>query len=531
MTEGDWTVTIGDEAYVANTISDYEVVNEEGQENPDPADFYLNPGNKSATLHVFSNSGDDGEFANGTAVNPEFRLVPITVHGQAYNITASDYTSDGVVEVDLAPGAYYVEFSVLEASDENATDYSMQYDFTFPTIEIGLEDVEDAYDVVLRDEFLFTGALIDADGDEFAPAGEQFLLVDAGSNDFVNIAVDQNGSFAEYVPAGDWIAVVAPAIDAENNTQLLRQAITIDDDSTSRVDLTLETTVAMNVEFQLTEALTEVNLSGYSVTAESQDGLGDVTLSSADSEGMVSDILMPGNWIITLNRTGVQKIWTLETPSFSLADAEDNTVDLGVLEADLEVEIGGKVFWDLNENDEVDSHEGVENVTVTIVGGDVDEEISTDADGVWTTYVPIRSSFNVTVAKDGFSTEYYDMNSTSSYVVEDVPVSEDLELTAGIVSVSGTITDLTSPDRLNNVILTLYPQVGFERNPVSITDYTVEDGVLSWSADVQPGSWVVYATEASLELTTVVLQLPYLMLQLLMVERLMQTWLLVAGLS
>ena len=188
-------------------------------------------------------------------------------------------------------------------------------------------------------------------------------------------------------------------------------------------------------------------------------------------------------------------LWRLN--SFSLADAEDNTVDLGVLEADLEVEIGGKVFWDLNENDEVDSHEGVENVTVTIVGGDVDEEISTDADGVWTIYVPIRSSFNVTVAKDGFSTEYYDMNDTSSYVVEDVPVSEDLELTAGIVSVSGTITDLTSPDRLNNVILTLYPQVGFERNPVSITDYTVEDGVLSWNADVQPGSWVVYATEAS----------------------------------
>ena len=86
---------------------------------------------------------------------------------------------------------------------------------------------------------------------------------------------------------------MAPAIDAENNTQLLRQAITIDDDSTSRVDLTLETTVAMNVEFQLTEALTEANLSGYSVTNESQDGLGDVTLSSADSEGMVSDILMP----------------------------------------------------------------------------------------------------------------------------------------------------------------------------------------------------------------------------------------------
>ena len=497
VTEGDWTVTIGDEAYDANSISEYEVVNEDGQENPDSADFYLNPGNKSAILNVFSNSGDDAEFANGTAVNPEFSLVPITVHGQTYNITASDYTSDGVVEVDLAPGAYYVEFTVLEASDENATDYSMQYDFTFPTIEIGLEDVEDAYDVILRNEFLFTGALTDADGDEFTPAGEQFLLVGTDSNDFVNIAVDQNGSFAEYVPAGDWIAVVAPSIDDDNNTQLLRQAITIDGDSSTRVDLTLETIVAMNVEFQLTEALTEANLSGFSVTAESQDGLGNVTLSSADSEGMVSDILMPGNWVITMNRTGVQKTWSLETSTFSLADAIDNTVDLGVLEAHLEVEIGGKVFWDLNENDLVDSHEGVENVSVTIVGGDIDEEISTDSDGVWTIYVPIRSSFNITVAKDGFSTEYYNMNNTSSYVVEDVPVSEDLELTAGIVSVSGTITDLTSPERLDDVILTLYPQVGFERDPVSITGYTVEDGVLSWSADVQPGSWIVYATEAS----------------------------------
>ena len=33
----------------------------------------------------------------------------------------------------------------------------------------------------------------------------------------------------------------------------------------------------MEVEFQLTEALTEANLSGVSVVAESQDGLGNVT--------------------------------------------------------------------------------------------------------------------------------------------------------------------------------------------------------------------------------------------------------------
>ena len=497
VTEGAWNVTIRDTAYAANSIDAYEPVDEDGNENPIAADFYLNPGNKSATLNVFSDSGADGVFANGTAISPEFSLVPITIHGERYNVTADDYTSSGVLTIDLAPGAYYVEFDVLSASDANATDYSVQYEYTFPTIEIGLEDVEDTYDIVLRDEYLLTGSLTDAGLDAFTPAGEQFLLVDQETNNFVNVAVDSNGTFAEYVPAGDWVVVVAPEVDSDNNTQLLRQAITISSDNTNRISTTLTTSVAMEVEFQLTEALTEANLSGVSVVAESQDGLGNVTLSAADSEGMVSDLLMPGNWVITLNRTGTQKVWTLESNEFSLDDAVNNTVDLGVLAADLEVEIGGKVFWDLNENDVVDSHEGVEGVNVTIIGGDINETLETDADGVWTLYVPIRSSYNVTVAKEGFSTETYNMNNTSSYIVEDVPVSEDLELSAGIVAVSGTITDATSPERLNDVTVTLYPQVGFEREPVAITDYTVEDGTLSWNANVQPGDWIVYVRESN----------------------------------
>ena len=79
VTEGAWNVTIREtQPYAANSIDAYEPVDEDGNENPIAADFYLNPGNKSATLNVFSDSGADGVFANGTAIFT--RIQPSTNH-------------------------------------------------------------------------------------------------------------------------------------------------------------------------------------------------------------------------------------------------------------------------------------------------------------------------------------------------------------------------------------------------------------------------------------------------------------------
>ncbi len=62
---------------------------------------------------------------------------------------------------------------------------------------------------------------------------------------------------------------------------------------------------------------------------------------------------------------------------------------LGMISADLVVEIGGKVFWDLNEDDVPSLSEGVPEVNVTIMGSNntaINQTIVTDENGVWSLF-------------------------------------------------------------------------------------------------------------------------------------------------
>ena len=81
----------------------------------------------------------------------------------------------------------------------------------------------------------------------------------------------------------------------------------------------------------------------------SHDGFGNVTLSKSDENGNVSEEIMPGNWSLFLNETSPQRHWTLEYGPFNTNTAVEGVLDLGLMTADLEVEIGGKVFWDLDD--------------------------------------------------------------------------------------------------------------------------------------------------------------------------------------
>jgi hypothetical protein len=60
------------------------------------------------------------------------------------------------------------------------------------------------------------------------------------------------------------------------------------------------------------------------------------------------------------------------------------------------VQIGGKVFWDVNDDGTPGITEGVENVTVSVVGlnnTEVNTNISTDDTGVWRFFVPILDEY------------------------------------------------------------------------------------------------------------------------------------------
>ena len=240
------------------------------------------------------------------------------------------------------------------------------------------------------------------------------------------------------------------------------------------------------------------------VTAVSQDGYGNITFERTDENGNATEMLMPGTWSLYLNKTIGTTSWFLDTSSapFNTDDAVDNVLALDSVYADLEVEIGGKVYWDPDNGSSPGEFEGLENMTVTVLGANNSEfstTVTTDEDGVWRLFVPIRDVYNVSVEKDGFDTVFYDINNESGFPVYDSADSTDIEITAGSVAVSGTVTDQVDASRLGANIA-LYPVAGVERDAVTVTG-SMNGDTLEWSTDIQPGGWVVVVTEADLART------------------------------
>ena len=497
---GIWDFTIDDAALNSTNIDNYNITTEVDT-LLSPLELFVHPDYLTIELNLFMDAGADGIFANGTAMSPSFTLMPFNNHGQQHNYTAADYSSAGNITVVLEPGLYSLQFNATEAADENASDYQLVGAVTFDPIMVGLDAYEEALAFPLRNDYLVTGELTNLSG---GAVEKQFLLRNEADDLWFNMASDANGSFASYVPAGDWVAIIAPFLSDNDSTETLRYPFTVDNDSSTRIGLNLTSFDVIEVKFQLQEFNTETNMSGIRVTLVSHDGFGNVTLSKSDLNGNISETLMPGNWSLFLNDTSTDKHhWTLDTSSspFTTASAVDGIVNIGIISAVLEVEIGGKVFWDLNDDNLPDGTEGVFNTTVTIIGmnhSEISTNVTTDEYGVWSLFVPIQDEYQVSVSKEGFSTEVYNVSNTSAYPVYSEPESYDIEMTAGNVTVSGNVTDINDANRLNGSTVVLYPTSGMAGESQTIIPEFSNDQ-LTWSAVIAPGEWVVVVTEANAE--------------------------------
>ena len=494
---GDWDFTVHDALLNSTSVNDYTILADSGTP-PTMIELFVNPEHLSIELNIFMDSGADGLFENGTGVSPAFSLIPLNNHGQQYNFTADDYSSAGNITVVLEPGLYSIDFNATEATDENATDYYLIGESFFETLVVGIEAYEDSVSFALRNEFLVTGVLTNSSGDGVE---KQFLLRNAADDLWHNIASDVNGSFASYVPAGDWVAIVAPFSASNDSMETYREAFTVSDDASLRTGLNFSSIEVVTVNFQVQELYTDSNMSDVRITLVSHDGFGNVTLSKSDVDGNVSETIMPGTWSMFLNQTEPQRQWSLDTfdAPFSTDDAVDGVLNLGIVSPVLNVEIGGKVFWDLDDNDLPGGTEGVSNTTVTIVGvnnTEIDTNVSTDEFGVWSLFVPIQDEYQVTVSKEGFSTEVYNVSNTSAYPVYSSPESYDIEMTAGNVTVSGNVTDINDAERLNGSVVTLFPSSGMAGEPVVVSSQFANEQ-LTWSSDISPGEWIVVVTEAN----------------------------------
>ncbi len=334
LSTGAWDFTVDDAALNSSSVEDFNIV-AEPDSFPSAIELFVSPDYLTIELNIFMDAGADGIFANGTLVSPSFTLMPLNVHGQQHNYTAADYTSAGNITVILEPGIYSLQFNTTEAADENASDYQLIGTQAFDPILVGIEVYEEAVAFPLRNDYLVTGELTNLSG---GAVEKQFLLRNEADDLWFNMASDVNGSFAAYVPAGDWVAIVAPFFADNDSTETLRYPFTVGDDSSVRTGLNLSSSDVIELKFQLQEFNTEDNMSGIRVTLVSHDGFGNVTLSKSDDNGNVSEQLMPGNRSLFLNETSPQQHWTLDTSStpFSTDSSVEVLIDLDSLTRTLE---------------------------------------------------------------------------------------------------------------------------------------------------------------------------------------------------
>lgn len=494
LLDGDWDLSVDDERLNVSVIQDVSV-NHSLTETLSTMDLIANPEAIELTFNIYLDAGGDGMLENGTLVSPDFQLKPIDEDKESLYFTADDYTSNGNITLALTPGGYDLVFNRTTAESENASDFDLIGVQFFDAIVVGLDAIDEPFDVALKNTYLVNGTLTNSTGDGIA---NDFLLYNEAEDQWFNIGSDENGSFAAYVPAGEWLAIVAPFSNG-NETETLRSPISVQHDS-ARLDLALTTEVSVEVTLQLRAWLTNETLADITVTAVSQDGYGNITFDRTDANGNATEMMMPGTWSLYLNRTVGTQSWFLDTSDapFTTADAVNNRLVLGPVYAELEVEIGGKVYWDLDNNSLPSLGEGISEFNITLQGvnhSEVSIDTVTDSEGVWRAFVPIRDVYNVTVAKEGFETVYYTTENESGYAVYDSPDSRDIEVTAGSVDVFGYVTDQLDAQRLIDATIVLYPVAGVERDPVSL-DGTMNGTTLEWSASIQPGDWVVVVREA-----------------------------------
>ena len=174
-------------------------------------------------MNVYLDSSEDGSFENGTMVSPSFHLKPAAEEQETLYFTADDYTSPGNITVSLTPGGYDIVFNRTTAAEENATDYDLVGVQFFEAILVGLDAFEEALDVPLKNTYLVNGTLTNSTGDGIA---NDFLLYNEAEDQWFNMASDENGTFASYVPEGEWLAIVAPFANG-NMSETLRSPITL----------------------------------------------------------------------------------------------------------------------------------------------------------------------------------------------------------------------------------------------------------------------------------------------------------------
>ncbi len=492
---GTYDIKVVDESLNVTPITNYLLNTTSTNQN---VELFTNLESKAVTFNVFIDETGDESLENGTLVNASFTIIDQLTSQPIMNITEDNYTQQGELTVQIKPGTYTVSVNYTLASDENATDYN-QF-FVNKEFFVSLDNTQDNVSIAFNNQYLMTGQLLDNENNPIEDF--QFLLYNESNDKWLSVNTDSSGNFSSYVDSGNWVVIIAP-FESNNTTIVFRTSLDISSDDSVRTDLTLQMVEALEVRLALVENLTEVPVTESRPVLSSLDGYGNVTLIMSDQDGNISDFIMPGDWEMTFEKETDEEKWSLEqSVVISSDDSVDSILEVGNVSVSLDVLIGGRIYWDQNNPGTFDFNERIVNASIIVNGTsnytDFSFNTTSDEDGVWSAFVPIMETYNISVSKEGFTTVYYSTEDSDGLNVTDESKQFDISSDALDVEISGTITtQLQNPElQLNNSIITLYPANDRDVEPIAINGIYA-NGELNWSEIVEPGDWIVYVESSN----------------------------------
>ena len=438
--------------------------------------------NSTVRIDFFIDHEGDNNASNGTPVNYPFEIKPLSPNGLGYNVKSDgdEWISQGTAEVSLEPGRYRI---VVERANSSADD---PFDTLYDTneifdVEIDASTIERS--VGFEPRWLTNITLRNESG--FALSNHEIKLESVDSGWIQTFSTDDEGMLVEYLNEGDWIVIVE---DFETNTDVfegLREGISVNQDSAgTRYDF--YTQELAHVALTLQSSSEVANAEEIEITVTSQEGLGSFQTSVDGLDQALEIRLVPGLWNVEINQTSQDGVRILLANSSLIESGvtvgPDHQVYMTVQKL---VRLSGKVFWDLDADGAPGFSEGLANATVNLSGNDDSQQFTTSDSGEWSTYLPSLSSWNITVEKTGFDTQNTVIEIGESSLIEDI------EISAGEVEVSGTISYLDQ-DCISggDWSVSIIPSHGIARERVQVSGNSAGE----WTTLLQPGSWVAYST-------------------------------------
>ena len=445
--------------------------------------------NSSVHISMFIDNDMDGNISNGTLVDFDFKIKSLQSNGSGLTVEVGGdaWTSRGKATVSLEPGSYQI---IVERANSTAGDlFDTIYDLN-DIFHVSMQNSEINHFVSFEPLFLTNFTL--RNESSYKLIDQEVTLQNIENGWIRTFNTNQDGMISEYLKDGEWLVVV-PDFESETDSfEGLRQLIQVSYNGIGPQEFNLQTKKLAEITIDFSQAYPLISDESVELEFSSQEDLGSIISSPAQISDGLFMRLTQGLWNVQLNSTDNQGI-RLIIPNQSISNTgissgQELSIELTINRF---VEVSGRIYWDLNDDSNPDSGEGLSNVSVnmTLDSGE-NFNLKTDDLGHWSIFLPSNSVANYTVEKDGFE------SSNATLEIQNSALTRNTEISAGNVTVTGALKYI-SEDWIfeDDWTIELIPAQGIERDRVIPTKVQNQEGDWTgeWSASLEPGSWIVYA--------------------------------------